>query len=636
MKFDLFLTFCRAALGLALLLGWAGGPLAWAQASGAQAGPAVATVVPAGVFKALPAQPTRVAPPSAPQMGQAAPMRVHAWLYLSASNNQQLAAWGVEAPVVKVLWERFLRRYHIPFKTIDTPAKIDAAQPGVLILASQVALSRAEMQAVAAFRDRGGSVLSTWLSGVRSERGDWLGFDFMRESLDVNVLGDTAERPEINFMMPLGQTPLTQHVPAGDRIWTDRVAGQYPVLLQGQETAAYLMDWSRQDTELSAPVVSFGEKRMPSGLLSRSVAFGTNERIWASGDARQWDALTYDALAWLLRQTSAQLAVWPAPFGAAASFIMDAPEVMDELDVEFAKRVEQLGARFTLFVPGVVWEKSKNAITTLTRAGHVFGFQGDKFEAFKGQTEETQRKRLQLALALAYDQGTQPARGERWLSPPLDAIDATTLRVLADEGFGACLVFSDQVDHRLPKLMPGPPADALVLLPQTLAGPEELIAEGDPQEGAQAFLRQFDLSLAAGGWTMVKFPNQSLIPPEQLSTLFTRFAQEKSRTWWPSVPQVVAWSRYRAGAQAEITSQAQALDIKLTLARLPPAGTQPMLVLYPPRPDAQAVLVRVSDGQRSPMQALGRFQVQAALAGLKTGDNLFRVEWSAGHSTGAN
>ena len=46
---------------------------------------------------------------------------------------------------------------------------------GVLLLPSVVALSQADRDAIKKFRQRGGSILSTWLTGVRTENGDWVG-----------------------------------------------------------------------------------------------------------------------------------------------------------------------------------------------------------------------------------------------------------------------------------------------------------------------------------------------------------------------------------------------------------------------------------------------------------------------------
>ena len=47
-------------------------------------------------------------------------------------------------------------------------------------------------------------MLASWLTGVRSENGAWIGFDFMERALDVKVVGTTQADNDDRFMMPHG------------------------------------------------------------------------------------------------------------------------------------------------------------------------------------------------------------------------------------------------------------------------------------------------------------------------------------------------------------------------------------------------------------------------------------------------
>lgn len=617
MQTPLFFALLRRVLPLVMAV--LGAVSAWGGDAPPQAG-----VVPPGTFKGH--KPAAVSPPTdEAAQGQVTPLRMMVWLYASSNNEKYLQRMGVDAKAVVFTWERFLRKYRLPFKTLQSADKLDAAVPGVLVLPSQVMLSAAEKRAIAAFRDRGGSVLTTWYAGVRDDAGDWVGFDFMHSVLDTAVLRDTEATPDANFLMPYGAAPMAHDLPAGERVWTDRVAGQYPVLLRGQHTAAWLMDWSRMDVAGSGPVAVYGESRRGAGALSRQVALGYNERIWAATEARQMEAIAYDALAWLLRQPAVRLGLWPAPFSTAMTFMMDAPEVMDELDIQFAQRVERLGTRMTVFATGPIWAPSAQAVQTLIAAGHAMGSQGDKFESFKGQSAAVQAQRLQEAQSLVAAAGVQLPPGALFFRPPMDAMDDNTLGVLLAAGYDAAMVFNDRVDHRLPSWAELG-AHRMALLPFTLPGPEDLIAEGDPQEGAETFLQLLNLSAESASLSVVKFPNQTLIPPEQLDLLFTRFAAEKPRAWMATVPQVVAWWQARSGAQLEPTPTPTGVDVRVTAPDRLPAGLTPALWLDLPGPQARLELVRLADGVKTPFQRVGRFQAMVPLSGLKPGDNRFRVQ----------
>ena len=79
---------------------------------------------------------------------------------------------------------------------------------GVLLLPSVVALSQADRDAIKKFRQRGGSILSTWLTGVHTENGDWVGYDFMENVLGVKVIGNTQDAKDDNFIVVHGDNPV--------------------------------------------------------------------------------------------------------------------------------------------------------------------------------------------------------------------------------------------------------------------------------------------------------------------------------------------------------------------------------------------------------------------------------------------
>ena len=136
-----------------------------------------------------------------------------------------------------------LGKYKIPYRLPRRPRSTGpsrTADPALIHRASNL-----ERQAIVDFRARGGSVLATWATGVRGGSGAWLGFGFLERALDTKVVGTTASEKDDNFLMPRGELPVTHSLPAGHRIWTERVPEWLPLRLAAVNPAVHIMDWSR-------------------------------------------------------------------------------------------------------------------------------------------------------------------------------------------------------------------------------------------------------------------------------------------------------------------------------------------------------------------------------------------------------
>jgi hypothetical protein len=202
------------------------------------------------------------------------------WLYASPSSQGYFACGNLNYKVSTGVWEVFLQKYAIPFTVIRSVEALEAVEPGVLLLPSSVALSDREKRAVLGFRAKGGGLLGSWLSGVRGERGEWQGWDFMARALDVAVVGTTESEEDETFLMPYGDSPVTHSLQAGVRIWLERVKGWYPLRLLGDHPSARMMDWSRTPgSGKPSSVVAFDERKQSTGLWSRSVALGYRAHV---------------------------------------------------------------------------------------------------------------------------------------------------------------------------------------------------------------------------------------------------------------------------------------------------------------------------------------------------------------------
>lgn len=553
-------------------------------------------------------------------------------LYTSPTSKKYYEGTGLNFQVNVRVWELFLNKYKIPFKIINTPDKLEASEPSVLILPSLVALSEREKQAIVRLRLRGGSVLSTWLTGVRDERGAWQGFSFMKTGLGVDVLGDTEAEEEENFMMAYGDTPVLHSLEAGQRVWLQRLNGVYPLRLQGQQSAAQIMNWSRSSAgEKVNTILAFGEQRQTSGLLSRSISVGYSEHLWLSADPKAMEAVAHNALTWLARQPNARLSNWPHPYSGALSIAVDAPEVVDDLDIQFADMVSQIGSKATFYIPTINAAKSAPALRKLQSNGHSVGFMSDRFEGFKGQSETKQASRLDAMLkefSLA-NLSTGPTLG---FNPPMGSQDNVTRDWINQSGFTYYVTFMSETEGRLPVLIPrkqGVTSTSLplVMLPRTQNGPEDLMDEGDPEEGLQKYMAEFDSSLAMGGLLLIRFPNQTLLTEDQLDAIFGQFKRNDRRLWSASNGTVSHWWLDRNRVKVDMSLIKGSLSLVVTVDGLSPLSFTPSVTVNLPYANDTLKLVALDNATALSVTPLDPWRVAVALDQLGPGTHRWHMHF---------
>lgn len=518
-------------------------------------------IIPEGVFAKdapLPiAHSIRPAPGIAPKRrpASATPSKVPAilpdvsvWLYASLASQSQLMQFGADPTSGVRTWENYLGANKIPFSRITTAIDMGRIpNVGVLILPSAVALSEDERQAVIQWRNRGGSILSTWLTATHSETGKFTGYEFMRDVLDVQVVGNTEKEVDDTFMMVHGDSVVAHSLPAGTRVWLERVPQQLPLRLIAKQSAAQIMSWSRgYDTNKPSGLLTFDEREMPSGKFSRTATMGYPEQNWVRSDPKQLNALTGDILSWLQRQPQVYLGAWPYPYQGALLVAVQAAETVADVDVAFAKALKDVGGRATYYVHGGNVAKAAEAIKKVQALGHEIGYLGDLFEGFKDQPESTQAERLdamQQQIASASITIPTPAS----FSPPLDSYDKTTQRVLAEHKFDNYVAFMELTDTCLPffanRSEDG--SGQMAVLSRTQIAPEESLDADDPAAGFNSFLEGLDISVSMGCLSIVRLPAQSLLTPEQRKQLLDKIQTLRKRAWTVSAKQITQWWRNR-------------------------------------------------------------------------------------------
>ena len=402
--------------------------------------------IPAAAFDA---QGNRVGTPAtaalAPSPGLAAnAFRPEVILYFSPASRSFYRRGDVDPAINRVLWERFLGKYEIPYRVVEDAAALQQAGTGVLVLPANMALGADERQAIVDFRARGGSLFASWLLGTHDKDGSWRGFDWMESLLGIGVVGTTAPHEEDRYINPYGDSPVIHALPAGTRIWTERAPGWWPLRITGRNDAAQVRTWSRA-TDAARPqvVAAFDEVATASGATSRMVYFGWPERLWMAADPGKHEGLLYDSLTWLLRQPSAWVANWPDARQSAYVTAVYMADVFNDNDLPFADRQAARGMLATYFILGFEIDKSADTLKALQKRGHGLAYEGDEYVGFKDVPIEEQSARMQKMREDVAASGADRARAGRLLSADGrrgrqhgDRCRAATLRLHADLGPG--------------------------------------------------------------------------------------------------------------------------------------------------------------------------------------------------------
>jgi hypothetical protein len=529
-------------------------------------------------------------------------------------------------------WEVFLRKYKIPFELATSVSQLESSRAGVLVLPSSVALSQREKQTVINFRARGGSVLASWLSGVRDEHGAWQGFEFMENTLDVKVLGNTAADEDDNFMMPHGDSPVTHYLPAGLRIWLERAKEWHPLRLASRNPAAHIMDWSRRFVVGKATAaITFDERTSSTGRSSRSVILGYPERLWVMADPKLLEAIAHNSLMWLLHQPSAYVAAWPHPHASAFVLAVDASEIIDETDISFAKSFEDIGGRATYYSLSDNAVKSAAMLKTLQARGHELAYMGDKFVGFKDQSAAAQANRLD-AMRKAIKAAGLDLSVDAGFHAPMESYDKNTEKLMLDRAFGHYVATPASTDARLPFFAPvdanaAQSPKATVVLPRTQAG-SEAAEEGEPAEGMKAFLGEMELSEKMAGLSVVRMPNQSLLTKDELGEILQHIKARRDRTWLATANQVANWWRERE--RVSIRLEAGAVAPLLTVTVKGETPLQQGVTVWVNLPESGSTLRLIANGKvEGPpkITAVDAWRAAVVLTGLAPGSHSWQLQF---------
>ncbi len=164
------------------------------------------------------------------------------YLYASPVTAAFFSANGASYDALKGRWRTYLRTFYgKSYREVSRAHMLAGIPPGVLVLGSAVLLDDQERKAIAAFAAAGGSVLATWGTGARDGKGQWAGYGFIENLLQMKVT-DPVTEPDERYLNTFGDHPLTWAVPAGQRIFLGDIA-EKPLHVESPHLAARYFDW---------------------------------------------------------------------------------------------------------------------------------------------------------------------------------------------------------------------------------------------------------------------------------------------------------------------------------------------------------------------------------------------------------
>ena len=500
-------------------------------------------------------------------------------------------------------WRQLFARHGIAAREQSAAELAGLGSRGVLILPSSVALSDAERASVRARMAAGWSVLGTWAVGVRDGTGQWTGYGFIDELFAAQVASELSPTKDESFLLPYGETPLTQALTAGKRIYL--APSREPFLrVRTANGAARFGNYMR---EVTAPGALLAAVAFDERAGSRRAFFGFAETAWDSA-RKDIDALVTGTLRWLQRRPSALKSAWPDPYQSAVLLEMDTEDKFDN-SVRFAEQLERHNIRGTFYSVTSEAQKFPDVVKRLG-ARHELAYHAEIHTGFGKLPRKEQDARLglmvrQLAKLVP---NASPAHGFR---APLEDYDENTERALRALGIRHHAASPASREDSLPGFSTAepslPPDQALVVLPRTWLDDIHLfttgLLKGMPAE--QMLLGSLQDTQSMRGFGLLSLHTQNFYAGSVLERVFPRLlqriAQQRSEVWTPSGSEVTAWWRDREAVQFSAREQGGVLRIRLEAARGPIRNLR--LVVVPPGAgtpavDSAAVRVKQLDAQR--------------------------------------
>jgi hypothetical protein len=506
------------------------------------------------------------------------------YLYESQATRDHFTKIGGNYETLIRPWRTYFSELNRPYKAVNTETALSKLKTGVLVLPSAVALSDSERNSILKFRENGGSILATWATGTRNDRGEWTGWQLL-EQFGATFIGEIPNEAETRQLVLTGESPLSHTHPAGQRIWM----GKTPELLlriQGEMAAGRLMNWARipDDSRKQEGAVVYSEK---ADTGARAAVFAFSENAWESRPfaAQQ---LIDDTIKWLLHEAVAVRAAWPNGKRAAQVIEMDTEDGFQN-SLEFASLMQKSGIPATCYVLTSVAKSFTQTLTSLAR-GCEIGLHGDVHDSFKAQSSLVQQKRISemrsdIANLLP---GNSKVLGFR---APTEGYDKTTENLLHKAGINHHAADPQRSEARLP-LFAGiadtEPSTDLVVLPRTQRDDINLASQNlTAEQTSQALIDDFNEAVRTGALGWLSVHSQNFTSSSTLVSAFPEYLahirKSSNQVWLASANQVTQWWRNRDRFKLDAAYNGKRFDMNITIKGSEPVAGASVVVMLPKR-----------------------------------------------------
>lgn len=512
----------------------------------------------------------------------AAPMQGNVTLYASSNTETYFKGIGGNYETLLVPWRNYFSNRKLDFKEIKNVAELRKQKTGVLILPSALSLSGEERTEIQAYRDKGGSILSTWATGTRNGKGEWEGWQLL-ESMGIKMLGEIPVTEDARNLTLTGESPVSHTLPAGKRIWMDKTSE--PLLrVKGEMVAARFMDYARivDDTRRGEGAVVYSE---PKDSLNRTAYFAFAESSWESHPLATYDLID-DTIQWLKREPAVVRASWPNGKVAAEVIEMDTEQGFPNA-LPFAEMMQALDYRATFYVLTSVGKLFPNVLTMLARDFEV-GYHADVHDSFKGQPASVQEQRIQNMKTEMASVVPDISRMTGFRAP-IEGYDATTEMLLQKAGIRHHTADPARTDGRLPlfaKLEDVKTEDALVVLPRTQRDDINLIKQNLSVEQTQTeLIDDFDLAVDTGALGLLSVHSQNFAQDSTLIKALPGFLEHlktrRTKIWLASAGQVADWWRERERFKLSYGNSGKRLEFNVTITGKMPLSGATLIAMLP-------------------------------------------------------
>lgn len=508
-------------------------------------------------------------------------------LYLAPNSQKYFSSVGANYQVLLEPWRAYAKSRGLTLREINSLGA-DGPDPGsVLVLASAVALDASERASLARYKSKGGSLLITWATGSRDERGEWMGWDFIQSTGDARVVADLPKDGSLNNLITRGQMPLTHSLPAGFRLWLGKPA-ETPILLSSGEVAAHAMNWARiaPTSELQRGLLTFKESANGDRPGSRVAVLGVAESSWEYQLA-DMHTLLDGVVGWLARQPTVLQADWPNAVSSAYFIAMDTEEKFENAE-KLASLFNLANYRGTFFFLTSEAKKHPDLIRAID-ARHDIGYHGDIHTGFKDVAPDLQKKRvsnmIQELNSILNQSGVHPG-----FRAPTESYDQNTSQALFDAGIKYHLADPHSTAARLPffAAVNGQKADKkLVTLPRTQRDDFNLMqdTQGDLARLEQGLLDDFKFSVAHGGFGVLSVHSQQFetgMPFRYaIPSLMAQVRNYSKQVWFASGSEIAQWWLDKEKFRLNVRQLGTRVEVDITVLGDVPYERGALIVILP-------------------------------------------------------